>query len=69
MNNETKKIGVIGAGMVGGALIEYFKKQGREPYIYDKGKNFGSIEKVNQADIIFICVPTPFNKEKQRKIS
>jgi UDPglucose 6-dehydrogenase len=65
MENKIGKIGVIGAGMVGGALIEYFKKQGRELCIYDKGKNFGSMEKVNQADVIFICVPTPFDKEKQ----
>jgi len=60
-----KKIGIIGVGMVGGALSNYFKKQGIEPFIYDKGKNFGSIKEVNQADIVFICVPTPFDKKKQ----
>ena len=65
MENNQKKLGIIGIGMVGGALLNYFKKQGREPYLYDKGKSFGFVEKVNQADIIFICVPTPFNKEKQ----
>jgi len=65
MENKIENIGVIGAGMVGGALIEYFKKQNRELCIYDKGKNFGSMERVNQADLIFICVPTPFDKEKQ----
>jgi len=65
MNNKIEKIGIVGVGMVGGSLLEYFKKQGREHYLYDKGKNFGSMEDINKADIIFICVPTPFNKEKQ----
>lgn len=63
---ETKqKIGIVGVGMVGGALRNYFEKQGVDPFMYDKGKNFGSMEEINQADIIFICVPTPFDKEKQ----
>ena len=59
-----KKIGIIGVGMVGGAVNNYFEKQGVKPFVYDKGKNFGSIKEVNQADIVFICVPTPFDKEK-----
>jgi len=58
------KIGIIGVGMVGGALKEYFEKKGMKLFLYDKGRNLGSIEQVNQADVIFICVPTPFSKEK-----
>ncbi|GAI10197.1 unnamed protein product [marine sediment metagenome] len=58
------RIGVCGVGMVGGALKNYFEKKGIKPLLYDKGKNLGSIKEVNQADIIFICVPTPFDKEK-----
>ena len=58
------KIGIIGVGMVGRALQQYFEKKGIKPLLYDSGKNLGSPEKINQADIIFICVPTPFNKEK-----
>ncbi len=58
------KIGICGVGMVGGALQRYLEKEGIIPALYDKGKNLGSIEEVNQADVIFICVPTPFNKEK-----
>jgi len=58
------KIGIIGVGMVGGALKKYFEKKGINSFLYDKGKNLGSVEEVNQAEIIFICVPTPFNKEK-----
>ena len=58
------KIGIIGIGMVGGALKRYFNKKGKRPFIYDKYLKLGSIEKVNKADIIFICVPTPFKPRK-----
>lgn len=64
-NQNQKKIGIVGVGMVGGALRKYFEKQGIRPLLFDKSKNFGSLKEVNMADIIFICVPTPFNKEKQ----
>jgi UDPglucose 6-dehydrogenase len=60
-----KKPGIIAVGMVGGALRRYFEKiKGIKPLLYDPGKNLGSLEEINQADIIFICVPTPFDKEK-----
>lgn len=51
--------------MVGGALKEYFESVKKiTPFIYDKGKNLGSIKEVDQADIIFICVPTPFTEKE-----
>ena len=59
------KIGVIGVGMVGGAIANYFKKNNFPLFIYDKHKNEGSKEEVNKADIIFVCVPTPFDKKKK----
>jgi UDPglucose 6-dehydrogenase len=45
---------------VGGATKRYFEKAGRTPLVFDKGTGEGSLEQVNQADIIFICVPTPY---------
>jgi len=60
-----KQPGIIGVGMVGGALRRYFEEnRGIKPLLYDPGKNLGSLEEINQADVIFICVPTPFDKEK-----
>jgi len=59
MINNKKKIGIIGIGAVGSAL----SKALAEPLLYDKYKNIGSIEEVNRADIIFICVPTPFKED------
>ncbi len=57
----TKKVAIIGVGMVGGALRRYFEKKGIKPFLYDKGRNLGSPQQINQADIIFICVPTPYD--------
>lgn len=64
MNNKKIKIGIIGLGYVGGAVKHWFEKQPRKYklFFYDKHKVVGSIEEVNQADIIFVAVPTPFQK-------
>ncbi|MFH1575377.1 MAG: hypothetical protein ABIB55_00325, partial [Candidatus Nealsonbacteria bacterium] len=54
----------VGVGMVGGAMKRYLeKKQGLELFLYDKGKGLGSIDDVNKAEIVFICVPTPYLKD------
>lgn len=54
------KIGIIGSkGMVGGALKRYFDKRGYPLYCYDKAGE-GSLDLVNQADYIYIAVPTPY---------
>jgi len=57
--SKKKKIGIIGVGYVGGALASVIPKV----LLYDKYKKIGSIEEVNKADIIFICVPTPWTKK------
>ncbi|MCX6760416.1 MAG: hypothetical protein NTW46_03695 [Candidatus Nealsonbacteria bacterium] len=59
MENNNKKTGVMGVGMVGGALAKFLDK----PLLYDKYKNIGSLEELNKADIIFICVPTPYKED------
>ncbi|MFA4936951.1 MAG: hypothetical protein WC575_01470 [Patescibacteria group bacterium] len=53
-------IGIIGIGTVGGALLEYYKKQKYGVNLFDKYKKIGSIQEINEAEVIFICVPTPF---------
>lgn len=58
--NKKKKIGIIGIGVVGGAVASVIP----QAILYDKYKKIGSPEEVNQADIIFICVPTPWTKKK-----
>ena len=54
-------IGVIGhKGMVGGAVYKYFKDRGYETYGYSKSDQEEK-KQVNEATVVFICVPTPFN--------
>ena len=61
---KTLKIGIIGIGMVGGAIQRYFESGEQELFFYDKFKNAGSLEEINKADVIFIAVPTPFDNIK-----
>lgn len=55
-------IGIMGVGMVGGAMHRYFQSMGIAPTLYDTGKNIGDVRTINNADLIFLCVPTPFNE-------
>jgi len=54
------KIGIIGIGTVGKAVKYWFDKKKYPFFLYDKYKKIGSPEEINKADIVFICVPTPF---------
>lgn len=60
-------MGIMGVGMVGGALNQYFEKKGKavgqDLFLYDPFKGFDSVDELNRADIIFICVPTPYLKD------
>ena len=53
------KIGIIGVGIVGGAVESYYKNEGYEVIVYDKFKERGSVDAVNSRDFIFCCLPTP----------
>ena len=62
-----EKVSIIGVGMVGGALQRYFEeKRNLKPFLYDNGKNLGSPQEINQGEVIFICVPTSFDKKNNR---
>lgn len=61
MNNiDIKNIGIVGVGVVGDALLSYLDSQGCHPRLYDKFKSVGSLDEVNEADVVFVCVPTPY---------
>ena len=61
---NNKKIGIFGVGMVGGSLKRYFEKQENvELFLYDK-KGLGSLEELNKADYIYVCLPTPYTPGK-----
>jgi UDPglucose 6-dehydrogenase len=60
---KEQKIGIIGLGIVGLPLKKYFERKGlkrnKNLFCYDADLSKGFNDDINQADIIFICVPTP----------
>jgi UDPglucose 6-dehydrogenase len=55
------KIGIIGLGVVGNAILQSFKKHNLDPKVYDKYQNRGQFNDTLDTDIIFLCLPTPFD--------
>jgi UDPglucose 6-dehydrogenase len=61
MPPETNEIiGVMGAGVVGGSLADYLSAQGHDVRLYDPPKDHDDISVLDDAPIMFICVPTPY---------
>jgi UDPglucose 6-dehydrogenase len=56
------KVGVAGLGFVGGALAKSFEGKGQSTICYDKYKDGGinEPEDLLEADIVFLCLPTPY---------
>ena len=60
--NNLPTIGIIGyMGMVGGTTYRYFKDQNFKIFGYDIRDTNSDLNQTLKADIIFICVPTPFS--------
>ncbi|MCS7201046.1 MAG: hypothetical protein NZ822_02790 [Patescibacteria group bacterium] len=57
------KIGIVGLGIVGKTLFDWLVKKKIEVYGYDKFKNIGSLEEVDRARLIFLCLPTPYSSK------
>jgi UDPglucose 6-dehydrogenase len=55
-------IGIMGTGMVGGAIQGFFQTQGNEIIAYDPPKGLNDVVALGRADFIFICVPTPYDE-------
>lgn len=58
------KIGIIGVGMVGGPLARWFLevsayRRGVDLFLYDVALEKGYTDDPNNAEVIFVCVPTP----------
>jgi UDPglucose 6-dehydrogenase len=58
--NAGDEIGIIGAGVVGGALLGWLRAQGRDAAVYDPPQGFTSRDAVEDAGVVFVCVPTPY---------
>jgi UDPglucose 6-dehydrogenase len=64
MANTAKRIAVMGVGWVGGAMARWFEEEGMNPILYDPPKGIGSREALDEADVIFVCLPTPYDETK-----
>lgn len=53
------KIGVIGIGVVGGAILKALKLSFDDVVAYDIKGGHDTMAEVCKADVVFICVPTP----------
>lgn len=53
-------IAIMGTGMVGGALDRYFKAKNVEVGLFDPPKGLADVSVLDRADIVFVCVPTPY---------
>lgn len=64
---QSFKIGIVGVGMVGKEAADYFLSRGYQRgknlfcFDADPAKNFS--DDIKQADLIFVCVPTPQKKD------
>jgi len=56
-------------GIVGKTLFDWLKKNSYEVYGYDKFKRIGNLEDVNQAKVVFLCLPTPFDQKSGYKLN
>ena len=56
---RSMRIGIMGAGFVGGTTAKIFENV-HEVIIYDKYKEpYTNPERLKEAEVVFICVPTP----------
>ena len=64
-NIDKMRVGVIGIGVVGGAVAKSFRTHDIDLVTYDKFKNIGNFEDMLTTDIVFLCLPTLYSYESQ----
>lgn len=58
------KIGIIGAGFVGGAVKNAYDTHNVDVLVRDPFKGFDtSIEEIKTCDVVYVCVPTPQSED------
>ncbi|HWQ27555.1 MAG TPA: hypothetical protein VNN12_00870 [Dehalococcoidia bacterium] len=55
-------VGVAGAGVVGSAVAQWFRRQSRRVVVYDPPRGFDDPAALGEADVVFVCVPTPYGE-------
>jgi len=62
------KIGIIGLGMVGSQVKKWFILKNHQIFSYDKFLKIGSLKDIDKTEIIFFCLPTPYNKKEHKGV-
>jgi UDPglucose 6-dehydrogenase len=52
-------VGVLGLGVVGGAVAKAFSDVGFTTRGFDPGLGVGRLEDIGDCEVVFVCVPTP----------
>ena len=60
------QIGICGVGFVGGALEASFSKLSIRYVLYDKYKNLGDFDYLLTSNIVFLCLPTPYDETSKK---
>ncbi len=60
------RLGIIGVGFVGNAILKSFQKKKMLVVAYDKFKSFDALEDTIDTDILFLCLPTLFDEDKMQ---
>ena len=68
------KIGIIGLGVVGSQFKRWFEEEngyerGIDLFLYDIASSKGYLDDINNAEVIFLCVPTPSLKDGSINLS
>ncbi len=58
--NGRTVIGIVGLSGTGDAVRDHFERNGHSLRVYDAERDIGSQRLVNEADVVFVCVPAPF---------
>lgn len=61
---ENSIVGIMGLGVVGDGVQHYFQRTDHEIRVYDPNRGLGSVQSINEAGVVFICVPTPYLPER-----
>ena len=63
-NLQNSIVGIVGLGVVGDGVQHYFQRTDHEIKVYDPKRGLGSVQSINEADVVFICAPTPHLPER-----
>ncbi len=56
-------VGIVGLGPAGEAVRDHIERRRPPLRVYDANRGLGSEREINEADVVFICVPTQYRAQ------